>query len=342
MVVKCFLGIHTCVPKFIKAPGLHSKTILRKTGGMLPPYIICCGDRRRVKKIASYLDKHSATHLDHLMDSNGEDPGRVSVVVGTYKGTPVTIFEHQMGCAACEILSREVLHPDVSTRAFTLPDGIKFQADSKYIIRVGSCGGINGFETKEEEKVALSDVIVTNSIVGIDGTTTQSLTGNMNAAGLSKDDQETVMMSLKELGYSVNEDMPVFSIDQSLAKHLQAGVQEHMEYSGTNVLIHAACSKDSLYAETREEDFMHLRDKYDVACTEMELSTINYIAQEYSRDGESVKAGMCCVVLGVLPGESFGGLDREKYLKASKAAACGALECLHKISLNHKIQPSRI
>jgi len=308
---------------------------------MVPPYLICCGDRRRVKRIASYLDKHSATHLDSLMESYGEDPGRISIVVGTYKGTPVTIFEHQMGCAACEILCREMLHPEVSTRAFTMPDGMMYKADAKYIIRVGSAGGINGFDTKEEEKIDLCDVVVSNSIVGIDGTTTQSLTGNMNAAGLSDNDQKTVRTSLKDLGYSVDEDMPVYLLNKGLSQNLKAGISQHMDDQGSNVVVHASVSKDSLYAETNEDDFMVLRDKYDVASTEMELSNINYVARMYTRNGEPVHAGMCCVVVGVIPGSSFGSLDRQKYMLASKAAGCGALECLHKISLNHKSQPDR-
>jgi len=336
MPIRDFLGVHTCVPKFINAKELHEKTILRNSGGLLPPYLICCGDRRRVKKIASYLDKESVVDLSELMFKNGLDSGRITIVVGTYKGTPVTVFEHQMGCAACEILSREILHTKTSTKDFIMPDGTNFLADSKYVIRIGSCGAINGFNTKMNEKVDLCDIIVTNSVVGVDGSTTQSITGNMNAAGLSQKDKDIVRKELEKLGYTVDKDMPVSHVDEILADCLQEKISQFVG-DEVNVSLHASVSKDSLYSETIEKDFMRLRDEYDVACTEMEFSSINHIAREYTRDGESVKAGMCCVSLGVIPGGSFGKLDKEKYLQASNAAVRGALEVLHCISESHII-----
>merc|ERR1719320_1390029 len=44
---------------------------------------------------------------------------------------------------------------------------------------------------------------------------------------------------------------------------------------------------------------MVLRDKYDVGCTEMELSNINYVARVYTRDGSLSMLG-CAASLWVL------------------------------------------
>ena len=62
-------------------------TILRSSGGKLPPYCVAMGDARRVRTAAALLDKGSASILNDVATKFGSDPGRVVVAVGRYKGT---------------------------------------------------------------------------------------------------------------------------------------------------------------------------------------------------------------------------------------------------------------
>merc|ERR1719150_485010 len=94
-----FLGIHTCIPKLLQQPNIFLDTILR-SNRRLPPYSICMGDKRRVRFGASLFDSGTATIFEHTMLSNGQDCGRVEIATGLYKGTPIVLFEHQMGTPA--------------------------------------------------------------------------------------------------------------------------------------------------------------------------------------------------------------------------------------------------
>merc|ERR1712107_486417 len=116
--------------------------------------------------------------LDDVCRENDCDVGRVAMAIGTYKGTPIAVFEHQMGCGACEIICRELFAPGVSRRKY-VTDKFIFNSAKKFAIRVGSCGGINTETTSEEEKVNVYDVIVSRKSVGISGATMQSETGRL-------------------------------------------------------------------------------------------------------------------------------------------------------------------
>ncbi len=165
------IGQHTCVPSLLGAPSVYSNTILRQSQGLLPPYCVVVGHRHRVEKAALLLD--NCTILDKAMGAAGLESGRNAIAVGTYKGTPVCFMEHQMGCAGAgeqasisltldstmfsEIFFREVLSTNNMTTKFVLDKGDGtphqvFNSDAKYVIRVGTCAGINP-SLKTQEKM---------------------------------------------------------------------------------------------------------------------------------------------------------------------------------------------
>lgn len=329
-----FLGIHSCVPRLLSAPNIFLNTILRGNGGLLPPYAICMGDKRRVRFGAKLFDSGTATIFERVMLSNDKDCGRVEIATGLYKGTPIVLFEHQMGCPAVEILMRELLSEECMSHKFPLDDHI-FVSDTKYIIRIGTCGGINHQTTPSDELIGLYDIIVTSHQAGVASTDVQSMTGNLNPC----DPQYAsgARQILEKYGYKIDEhNWPIAEVNKNWSNQL---VEEARKLVDPECKVHLSgnVSKDSLYAETKEEAFTDMRKEQNVGSTEMEFSTIMKVCREFSIDkGISCRAAMLLVAVGVLPGESFGKGNPELASRQTKAAFLTAMETYHSISQKHK------
>ena len=97
-------------------------------------------------------------------------------------------------------------------------------------------------------------------------------------------------------------------------------------------------SKDSLYAELHEEVFTDMRAQDGVGSSEMEFGTVVRLAQQKTQGGDPVKAAMLAVVLGTIPGNSFADEGASKTV-AERAALIGALEALHRVSMQSKSAP---
>jgi len=323
-----FIGHHTLMPKLQADPELYRKIpMLAKNNGRLPPYLICVGDKRRVRAAGKLLD--DVVFLHDEMQKLGADVGRIAIALGTYKGTPIAIFEHQMGCGGAEIICRELVSPLISSREYKT-DKNEYAAKEKYVIRIGSCGGINsGKETKKSDIVKIYDVIISSHSVGISGCHIQAALGMLNFFEV---DLKQCREQFEKLGYKVHEDgWMVQKCDKEFCAAMKANILEKLTTKGSKASAHllGSFSKDSLYCETNEENFMKLRERFDVGCTEMEFDALRLMASEFKRRGEPVKVGMACVAIGVLPGASFALVDKKEASRSIDSALLGAFETLH-------------
>mmetsp|Transcript_11841 Transcript_11841/g.21633 ORF Transcript_11841/g.21633 Transcript_11841/m.21633 type:complete len:355 (+) Transcript_11841:110-1174(+) len=340
------LGVHTLMPYVQKNDAVIQKTILRENKGMLPPYVIAMGDTRRVRATASLLDEGSAVVLNDLMLEHGDNPGRVCVAVGTYKGTPVAMFEHQMGSSGAEIIVKEVIADGIMTNKFSLGNKV-FNSDAKYMIRVGSAAGINcndeGKKELRQPVVEAYDCVVANKQVGISCADYSALCGSLNA--FERGDAGQVKTALKSMGYKFQDNWPVLETDKTLTSILSEKISEQVEIQNDKktekdvklgkVYSLGNVSKDSLYAETEEEAFMSLRRNLDVGCSEMEFATISRVGANKTALGDPVRTAMAACILGSIPGDSFAEIDKSVANLVTRSALVGALETLHKVSLSH-------
>jgi len=328
-----FLGVHTLVPRLLSAPDIFLNTILRSNSGRLPPYSICMGDKRRVRFGAKLFDSGTATVFERVMLSNGQDCGRVEIATGLYKGTPIVLFEHQMGCPAVEIIMRELLSDECMTQKFILADHV-FLSDAKYIIRVGTCAGINHATTPSDETIDIYDILVASHQAGVSSTDVQSMSGNLNPC----DPQyaSTSRKILEKYGYKFDENhWPIREVEQKISNMLVQEARKNIGADG-NVHLTGNVSKDSLYSESTEEMFTNMRKEQNVGSTEMEFSTIMKVCRQLSVEkGISCRAAMILVAVGVLPGSSFGS-DHIKGSQRTKAAMMAAMEVFHSISQGHR------
>eukprot|EP00002_Diphylleia_rotans_P005893 TRINITY_DN1510_c0_g3_i1.p1 TRINITY_DN1510_c0_g3~~TRINITY_DN1510_c0_g3_i1.p1 ORF type:complete len:351 (-),score=94.58 TRINITY_DN1510_c0_g3_i1:64-1116(-) len=335
-----FFGRHTLVPYMIEAaetthPTLLKGTILEHSKGRLPPYLIVFGDRRRVKEAAKRLDRE--THLPTLMEENGLNIGRIDMAVGLYKGTPVVLMESQMGGPATEINVREVVSSDCMTTSFQIDEDVTFKSDAKYVIRVGSCAGLNLSTSPDapehESRTFLRnfDLIITTHQIGITGADVQSLSGLLSFSPESVKSSMEVMRST--LGYSETPDKAYLRIDTD-AKIIRALNEageslSHVHHNLGNI------SKDSLYAESQEHEFIAFRREYDIGSSEMEFSTLLRLCRQKTVAGDPTFAGMVCAVLGLIPGGNFEN-DNPLKKKAEVDALLSGLEALHILSSTHR------
>lgn len=330
-----FIGVHTLMPKLMKNKHMFEHIpLLKQNNGRLPPFMVCVGDKRRVRSAGKLLD--NVVFLHDEVQKQGGDVGRVAIALGTYKGTPIAIFEHQMGCGGAEIICRELVSPVISSRKYNASQ-FKFNASEKYVIRVGSCGGINsGKETKKEEIVRVYDAIVSSHSVGISGCNVQASLGALNFLGINL---EEARAHFEKLGYKVHDDgWTEAKCDLEFSKSLQANIRAKLKDKGSNATSHllGSFSKDSLYCEAREENFMKLRERFNVGCTEMEFDAVLSMAKDFTARGEPVKVGMACVAIGVLPGASFAIVNKEEAQRSIDSTLLGAFETLFQYSVKSR------
>jgi len=330
------LGVHTLVPGLTALPAAYKNTILEKNKGLLPPYLVVCGDRRRVEFVAMQLD--NATLLRPKIVQAGGDGYRVEVAVGTYKGTPIAVIETQMGCSATEILMREIISEACSSLNFNCGD-FTFRAPHHYLVRLGSAVGINS----EAKKAAVNvfDAVIATHNVGLSGADLQALTGRLNFLDSRLPEQAARVM--KQHGYSVQKDksgqswytLPV-SDD---VRHALVRASKSLPVPADNkeIQVHELgnFSKDSLYAEANEKEFTDLREAFDVGTSEMELATISRVAAQAKKHNQPISVGQVSIVVGLIPGASFVH-DKPREAASMKFGIHIVLEGLHLLSLQHR------
>jgi len=319
--------------------------LLANSGGKLPPYIIVCGDRERVASISQLLD--DVLLVDRHMQGLGLKTGRVAIAVGLFKGTPIAVVEHQMGCGAVEIICREIWSDQCSATTF-VTSAHAFHAPGKFSIRVGSCGVMNDPADEKAAVFKAFDVVVTSHQVGVSGCDVQSATGTLNLFDPAW--RETAMRRLAQFGFvytagarSPEVKMHVLDSRNSVQAALvaAAGSLKAARREFDPIAVHEAgnCSKDSLYAECRDEAFIELRREFGCGSSEMEFSSMSCVAAMYREGAKcppvNVELGMVLIALGVIPGASF-ELESTKVGFATRLATLSALEALHALSLQHR------
>ncbi|KAL0237347.1 hypothetical protein PCE1_000744 [Barthelona sp. PCE] len=327
-----FMGVHTCMPGLIKnweeyKVHFEQYPLVYANDGHLPPFIVSCGSRTRVAGFSELLDNFC--QIDKVLLEAGKPIGRVAVAVGTYKGTPIAVFEHQMGCPATEINFREISSPYVVKHVnYVNVDCTNITTDAVYSIRVGTCGGMNLWENENPEgyrPVDLAHIVVSTHHVGVNGTLIQSATGHLDL--MSPTTLEVLKTRLRELGYDMSKPMPVLYDDNVIVDSFRAVANE--EY--THFLGYF--SKDSLYAELEEEAFVDLRRDYDCACSEMEAAMIAYQSLCRRNTELPVVFSAVCAVIGTVPGSSFSDDPATLSLASNRACVTG-LDALNHLQIN--------
>lgn len=339
-----FLGIHTCVPTLIQqsfAPNvLHGNY-------KLPPYIICTGNGERVRASLKYLDE--AVLLKDVMRGLGLNPFRIEIAVGLYKGTPVMIFEHQIGSGSTEIYLKELLSNQCMSEIYRVQSsGQCFTADAKYLIRLGTSLGINnGADCADSVVLKPGDIAVSTHQVGISGTDFQAMTSNLNIFDAVSSVQHATSM-LTEMGYTMesicDQQWPVVQFDaevheammRSCTENYQRATETDSNEMGFKCVSLGNVSKDSLYSEEAPRTFTDLRKHADVGTSDMEAAVIMRTTKQMTLDyTNKIKVGFASIILGTLSpdgGDSFTTFDRTL---CNTVQWESALEALHEISQKH-------
>merc|ERR1719410_1306404 len=212
-----FLGIHTCVPNLCKKPFAG---IFLHGNYKLPPYVIATGNGERVRDALKYLDE--GVLLRDVMRALHLNPYRIEIAVGLYKGTPVMVFEHQMGGGSTEIYLKELLSTECMTNIYKVGSQC-FTADSKYLIRLGTSLGINdSIDNAQSARLSPGDIAVSSHQVGISSTDFQAITSNLNIFNAEATVQRAGELltkmgyEMREIGGSVKETWPVVQFDEEV------------------------------------------------------------------------------------------------------------------------------
>jgi len=302
-----YLGRHTTVA-YLGPEQWQNIPFLKDNGGCLPPYILALGDARRVRRAVTELELENPL----LLHEAGEEVlgpvgrGRVDMVIGIYRHQgrpiPLAIVETQMGMSPTQIIIREVLSHTALSYSF---EGETVGSGKIYIVRAGSAGGINLTEEAassegEARGIEVGDVVNAVFSAGYSGALIQA------AAGIDlydPDTRERFGRAWKEWGHTFTPDgrYPKAESDPEVVSALRDAAEE----LGVRCHDGGNFSKDSLYAETRDEVFLALRERYNIMSTEMEHLGLAALAGECRTKSLPVATGLVSGVIGVMPGESF-------------------------------------
>lgn len=341
-----YIGVHTCVPSLIALP-FASKFL--HGNYKLPPYVICTGNGERVRNVIKYLDE--AVLLTNVMRSFHMNPYRIEIAIGLYKGTPITIFEHQIGAGSTEIYLKELLSNECMTNVYKVESTHRcFTSDSKYLIRLGTSLGINSDNkiSPNDATLGVGDISVSTHQVGISSTDFQAMTSNLNIFDAVKSIAQAEKI-LGEIGYTMKdfvnekgqkERWPMVEFDKELHGVLSERVRANYDGNDKNykcVSNLGNVSKDSLYSEEAPDTFLRLRKYCAVGSSDMEAATIMRTTKQMIKDYDNkIKVAFCAIVLGVLSpdgsGASFVEFDRTL---CSQVQWISALEALHEVSQKH-------
>jgi uridine phosphorylase len=321
-----YLGKHTTLSYIVDRPEIWSRIpYLNENEGKSPPFIIVVGDRRRVWKVAERLSKvvfldQAATQISSEIDGWKESPsakaeyGRVAMALGTYESVPILVAEIQMGSYSAQIILNEILSDNLVSKQY-IAEGQNFDADYKYVIRVGTCGGIN---CSQHEQIREGDII--NSTFAI-GASTAILQSTARLDTWRIDSVEPVKEAWLGLGsgFSLTKDGHPKAHCSSVVVD---AINKAASAKGIRCFQGGAVTKDSLYAELSENLFVELCRRHSARSTEDALSTIAAVC---TRKG--AKFGMVAGAIGLIPGSSFTESESVKD-RAEKRAIELALEAM--------------
>src|SRR5512143_2616904 len=290
------LGSHTCVGLLHELKRWKDIQFLKDNEGMLPPFIIAVGSRVRVKCSPQALGMKDAAFLD---DEAHEQVGikafgRVAMTVGTIALpktkllVPIAVVETQMGCSATQINLKEVLH-------YARADGYNVngsfvKSDGIYVIRAGTCAGVNS-HSPSEIAVNIGDVLIATDSYGSIGALIQSTLQSLNYTGINVAEKADALRKLiSEYG-----NLRLSHDGQSLATSASNRVVLRLQRAADDLrvknLVGPNFAKDSLYAEIGEDGFAMLRDTYGIISTEMEAPAVDALAGEFRKAGIPVYSG---------------------------------------------------
>lgn len=302
------LGEHTAISLLQRSERYKEIRYLKENNGKIPPQVLCVGDRRRVWSTLNLLENPILIDEAAARKFGDSFAGRVALGVGIrkYKGEkiPITVLETQMGCSAQDINAWEIM----ANAATEYRVGRKVREYGKIsVLRAGTCGGI----IEKETDMKIGDIaIATKSIA--DGATSRQRLGIINPF------REGALENFKErwieLGGNFTFDGGFPQIDateQMIAAIRRIGRGKLLE--GANF------TKESLYAESDEEETRGLRTKYGAITTEMEHFGLATIARKFERDARvKVLNGLISTVVGTIPGGSFAEAGSKEERFASK------------------------
>ena len=309
------LGIHTAVGHLNELGKWKEIPYLDSNGGMLPPFIIAVGSRVRVLKAVETMGLKQPAFIDQEANSRiGLNAhGRVAILVGIAERGgiefPVAVVETQMGCPATQINLREMVY-------FAREDGYNFngremRSDRIYLVRAGTCAGVNS-HSPSELPLSIGDIAIATESYGSVGAVIQSALRELNFVGSNlKKIADAMRKSLSaERALALSHD------GNHLVSRSSPGIilrlQEAADRLGAVNFVGPNFTKDSLYAEMGEEQFAWLRDNYGIISTEMEQVAIDVLGAEFRKAGTPVSTGLISAVIGAIPGKSFPETDEEK------------------------------
>ncbi|MFN7991450.1 MAG: hypothetical protein U0R44_04810 [Candidatus Micrarchaeia archaeon] len=316
------LGSHTCVGILHELKRWKDIPFLRDNDGMLPPFIIAVGSRVRVQCSPSILNFGPGARF---IDEEAREKvglkafGRVSIAVGSVRtrrsdiDVPVAVVETQMGCSATQINLKEVLH-------FARADGYNLggsfvKSDGIYVVRAGTCAGVNS-RSPSEIPVRIGDVLIATDSYGSIGALIQSTLQSLNYTGINIAAKADALRKLISEYGNLRLSHDGQSLATSASPRLVLRLQRAADSLGIRNLVGPNFAKDSLYAEIGEDGFAMLRDTYGIISTEMEAPAVDALAGEFRRADVPVFSGLVSAAIGAIPGKSFAGTAVER-----KAAA---------------------
>lgn len=301
------LGNHTSLGYLHAMRKWKDIPFLRENNGMLPPFIICVGDRRRVLSAPSVLKLQDHVFIDQ--EAGKIDPvsfGRVALLIGiaNVRGFdfPIAVVESQMGCPAAQINMREALYYAESNRYEV--DVLTTHTDGIYIIRAGTAAGVNSHK-KSEFQIKIGDIAIADRNYGSVGALVESILGTLSLEGFDarKKIEEAGKDVLLEPRLAVSYDSAYLKNKCSSRIILQLlGLSNEL---GILAIQGANFTKDSLYAEMDENRFAELRDNYGIISSEMEQMAISALAAEFTKAGIPAYSALVSAIIGAIPGKSF-------------------------------------
>ncbi len=322
------LGSHTCVGLLHELGRWKDIPFLKDNDGMLPPFIIAVGSRVRVQCSPGALKLRGARFIDEEAKERVglKAYGRVSMTLGSIRSSkngidvPVAVVETQMGCSATQINLKEVLHYARSD-GYNLNGGF-VKSDGIYVIRAGTCAGVNS-HSPSEIKVGIGDLLIATESYGSIGALIQSTLHSLNYTGVNIAEKADALRKLVSEFGNLRLSHDSQSLTTSASPRLVLRLQRAADDLGLKNLVGPNFAKDSLYAEIGEDGFAMLRDTYGVVSTEMEAPAIDVLAGEFRRAGIPVYSGLVSAAVGAIPGKSFAETPKEK--KAASDAERNAL-----------------
>ncbi|MEW6035702.1 MAG: hypothetical protein AB1529_03760 [Candidatus Micrarchaeota archaeon] len=345
------LGSHTVVGHLHELGKWKDIPYLRENNGMLPPFIIAVGSRVRVMKAQSLLKLKDAVMIDE--EARGRFGlscyGRVAMLVGkmSYRGldVPLAVVETQMGCSATQINLKETLYFARHDGYQTDTGGVK--SDAAYVIRAGTCAGVNSF-APSEVRVGIGDILIATESYGSIGALIQSTMQSLNYTGINIAEKADLLRKMISQYGALRLSHDAQSLATSCSTRLVLRLQEAADVMNIRNFVGPNFTKDSLYAEIGEDGFAMLRDTYGIMSTEMEEPVIDVLAGEFRKAGVPVYSALISAAIGAIPGKSFAETPQEKKMaadaesnavKIAARALCNVALSIHKSGIREG--PSR-